>query len=304
MHQQRKVKLEKLSQVVEENITAYDNGAGNDNNYNNNNNENQTIITTTTTTILRKRKIKEEDHTTSNNISTKHLKYNTSPPSILNNNNNNNTINNLPQNSIVKLELSFRENQAGQQQPQQTSPPLQQHNQQYNSQNNLTNNLQTTTTIIDKSNLSTTTSSSKYSNIPIVLSPKKKKHKIKHKLNVEVINKKTRVVRIRKKNGETVKNCDVYVGNKCFHGGWRLMESKWANPFEKNCKTKQECLDKYKEYILNQPDLFNSLNELKGKTLGCFCELDERPCHADVLVELVEKYCCDDDNEKKKKNER
>ncbi|KAG2383670.1 hypothetical protein C9374_004341 [Naegleria lovaniensis] len=122
--------------------------------------------------------------------------------------------------------------------------------------------------------------------IPAVLSPKKKKPKTKHPLNAELINTKTNVVRIRKKKGQTVVNCDVYVGNKCFHGGWRLQESKWANPFEK--LPKSESLQKYREYILSQPKLKRELIELKGKTLGCFCERHERPCHADVLCELVE----------------
>ncbi|KAF0971913.1 hypothetical protein FDP41_009609 [Naegleria fowleri] len=122
--------------------------------------------------------------------------------------------------------------------------------------------------------------------IPAIVSPKKKKPKTKHPINAELIITKTNVVRIRKKKGQTVVNCDVYVGNRCFHGGWRLQESKWANPFEK--LPKPESLEKYREYILSQPKLKQDLIELKGKTLGCFCERHERPCHADVLCELVE----------------
>ena len=125
--------------------------------------------------------------------------------------------------------------------------------------------------------------------IPAIVSPKKKRVKSKHQLNVDIINIKTQVVRIRKKKGTTVQNCDIYVGNRCFHGGWQLQESKWANPFEK--LPKGESLEKYREYVLSQPKLKDSLIELKGKVLGCFCERHERPCHADVLCELVEEYC-------------
>jgi hypothetical protein len=43
----------------------------------------------------------------------------------------------------------------------------------------------------------------------------------------------------------------------------------------------------YREYIKTRPDLLNRLDELKGKTLGCWCR--PLPCHGDVLVELIEK---------------
>lgn len=122
--------------------------------------------------------------------------------------------------------------------------------------------------------------------IPCVISPKKKKPKTRNQLDIEIIDTQTQVVRIRKKKGETIQNCDVYVGSRCFHSGWQLNESKWANPFEK--LPKKESLEKYRDYILSQPNLKNSLHELKGKKIGCFCERYERPCHADVLKSLVE----------------
>ncbi len=42
---------------------------------------------------------------------------------------------------------------------------------------------------------------------------------------------------------------------------------------------------KYKEYLLNKPELLADIHELQGKTLGCFCK--PKDCHGDVLVELV-----------------
>jgi Domain of unknown function (DUF4326) len=79
---------------------------------------------------------------------------------------------------------------------------------------------------------------------------------------------------------------DVYIGRG----------SKWGNPYSWKPGTKakymvssrEEAIQKYKEWVLQQPTLMNSLHELKGKTLGCFCK--PAPCHGDVLVELVEKY--------------
>lgn len=76
---------------------------------------------------------------------------------------------------------------------------------------------------------------------------------------------------------------DIYIGRG----------SKWGNPFshKDNTKaiyktnTKEESIEKYKEWIQTQPQLMSSLHELEGKKLGCFCKPKE--CHGDVLVELI-----------------
>jgi hypothetical protein len=72
---------------------------------------------------------------------------------------------------------------------------------------------------------------------------------------------------------------------KIFH----YPQSKWANPYilNDNC-TLQESLDKYREYIIRNK-LIDSIHELSGKTLGCFCvqRNEKKPiCHAQVLVEF------------------
>ena len=43
--------------------------------------------------------------------------------------------------------------------------------------------------------------------------------------------KETTVVRIRMERGVVVQDCEVYIGRACNMGGWRLRQSKWANPF-------------------------------------------------------------------------
>lgn len=78
---------------------------------------------------------------------------------------------------------------------------------------------------------------------------------------------------------------DVYIGRG----------SKWGNPYTtiKNketlaseiVETSEEAISKYKDYVLSNPDLYNSLDELEGKVLGCFCK--PKPCHGDVLLELL-----------------
>lgn len=82
---------------------------------------------------------------------------------------------------------------------------------------------------------------------------------------------------------KTVVHCkvdpfDVYIGRP----------SKWGNPFVVDLDgTRAEVIEKYKNWIQTQPDLLNSLHELKGKVLGCWCS--PKPCHGDVLTELANK---------------
>lgn len=69
---------------------------------------------------------------------------------------------------------------------------------------------------------------------------------------------------------------DVYIGRP----------SKWGNPYEIGIDgTRSEVIAKYKEYLLNNTELLDSLCELEGKTLGCWCVPHD--CHGRILVELV-----------------
>jgi hypothetical protein len=78
---------------------------------------------------------------------------------------------------------------------------------------------------------------------------------------------------------------DIYIGRG----------SKWGCPYtiikdrptlaKEIVASKEEALSKYKEYVLNTPELMESLDELDGKVLGCFCKPE--PCHGDVLLELI-----------------
>ncbi len=77
---------------------------------------------------------------------------------------------------------------------------------------------------------------------------------------------------------------DVYIGRKCY--GYEA--SKWANPFIiKRDGSRLECIKKYETYLLNNDILINSLHELMGKTLGCWCK--PKQCHGDVLKKFVER---------------
>lgn len=64
--------------------------------------------------------------------------------------------------------------------------------------------------------------------------------------------------------------------------------SKWGNPFEIGRDgTREEVIEKYRQWIQTQPQLLAVLAELKGKVLGCWCA--PKACHGDVLVELANK---------------
>jgi len=69
---------------------------------------------------------------------------------------------------------------------------------------------------------------------------------------------------------------DVYIGRP----------SKWGNPFVIGKDgTREEVVEKYREWILQQPDLLKDLHELKDKVLACWCA--PNACHGDVLIDLL-----------------
>ena len=78
---------------------------------------------------------------------------------------------------------------------------------------------------------------------------------------------------------------DVYIGRG----------SKWGNPFSHmdgtkalyKVETREEVIEKFREWIMTQPELLADLHELKGKTLCCFCK--PKACHGDVLAELADR---------------
>lgn len=64
--------------------------------------------------------------------------------------------------------------------------------------------------------------------------------------------------------------------------------TKWGNPFVVGKHgTRQEVIEKYRAWIVNQPELLAALGELKGQNLACYCA--PKACHGDVLLELANK---------------
>jgi hypothetical protein len=69
---------------------------------------------------------------------------------------------------------------------------------------------------------------------------------------------------------------DVYIGRG----------SPWGNPFKIGRDgTREEVIEKYKEYAINNVYIMSHLHLLKNKILGCWCK--PAPCHGDFLAEMV-----------------
>lgn len=75
----------------------------------------------------------------------------------------------------------------------------------------------------------------------------------------------------------------LYIGRE--NGRYRLKRSKWHNPFKLGVDgDRDECLAKYRAYVLGKPELMAALHELDGQILGCWCA--PQKCHGDVLLAL------------------
>lgn len=71
------------------------------------------------------------------------------------------------------------------------------------------------------------------------------------------------------------------------------IQSIFANPFKIGKDgSRDDVLEKYRKYIIKKLDNDISLQEellnLKGKNLGCWCAPE--PCHANILLELINIY--------------
>ena len=65
--------------------------------------------------------------------------------------------------------------------------------------------------------------------------------------------------------------------------------SKWGNPFIIGKDgTREQVVEKYERWIVAQPQLLKSLNELDGMDLVCYCA--PKLCHGHVLKQLVELF--------------
>lgn len=63
-------------------------------------------------------------------------------------------------------------------------------------------------------------------------------------------------------------------------------KTKWGNPFVLGRDGDRDTvINRFREWIVNQPELMAALPELQGKRLGCHCA--PLSCHGDVLADLA-----------------
>jgi hypothetical protein len=92
-------------------------------------------------------------------------------------------------------------------------------------------------------------------------------HDERRKLGMEA---QTRVVHCKREA------FDIYIGRP----------SKWGNPFSIGKDgDRREVLSKYTAWIVTQKHLMESLHELRGQVLGCWCA--PNPCHGHILAHLA-----------------
>lgn len=104
----------------------------------------------------------------------------------------------------------------------------------------------------------------------------------------------TKVVCVKKKNllltgydnlVEWLKDPNhVYIGreNRFVEGAHN---SEWHNPFSVKKFGRDGCIEEFEKFIRGNKELVGKLDELNGKTLGCWCK--PQACHGDVIVKLI-----------------
>lgn len=70
---------------------------------------------------------------------------------------------------------------------------------------------------------------------------------------------------------------DIYIGRG----------SRWGNPFPiRGADDREAVIRKYESYLRGSEALLDSLDELAGRSLGCFCA--PAPCHGDILAAFAD----------------
>lgn len=82
---------------------------------------------------------------------------------------------------------------------------------------------------------------------------------------------------------------DIYCGraNKWYG---EPVDSTFCNPFVIGKDgSRQEVIEKFKQYAATNKTIMNELYLIDDKTLGCYCNYPEEDCHCRILIELRQK---------------
>jgi len=89
-------------------------------------------------------------------------------------------------------------------------------------------------------------------------------------------------------NIKTNEPYDVYIGRGSIYGNPYTHIKNRQTKATYIVATRKEAMEKYREYLLNNKELLARLEELRGKTLGCFCK--PKSCHGDIIIDLLSKH--------------
>ena len=96
---------------------------------------------------------------------------------------------------------------------------------------------------------------------------------------------------------------DVYIGrpHSKVPDDIQGSDGKWGNPFTIGVDgTREEVIEKYREYLHSRDDLMADIEDLRGKVMGCWCK--PKSCHGDVLVEVIESIWGEDNDEEEEED--
>jgi len=103
-----------------------------------------------------------------------------------------------------------------------------------------------------------------------------------------------KIVDLHGRKSKLLEDGEIYIGYRVTMGGWNLPESKWNNPHRVKVHGVAKSLEMYENVVRTTPALMESLGELRGKVLACWCPHEE--CHGSILIKLLkEKFGNSDD---------
>jgi hypothetical protein len=78
---------------------------------------------------------------------------------------------------------------------------------------------------------------------------------------------------------------DIYIGRPSIFGNPFTHIKNKETKAEHIVSTRKEAIERYRHYLLNNPELLDKIEQLRGKTLGCWCF--PKKCHGDVIIEIL-----------------
>jgi hypothetical protein len=85
----------------------------------------------------------------------------------------------------------------------------------------------------------------------------------------------------------------IYIGREFRKFGYDFDRSIFHNPYPEPEYGREQCLELFRSYfhdrLEQQPSFREAVENLRGKTLGCWCggERNGEPCHGEIILESL-----------------